>query len=70
MRAWRASGSDSSLVLSTTLVRQVLEDGVSLLTTDAQSDPRFSGHESVVSQGIRAAMAAPLYDNRRINGLL
>jgi sigma-B regulation protein RsbU (phosphoserine phosphatase) len=65
-----AAGRDDNLVLSATMVRQVLDDGVSLLTTDAQSDPRFSGHESVVSQRIRAAMAAPLFDNHRIIGLL
>lgn len=69
-RLRRAGGADGSLVLSTTMVRQVVDDGVSLLTTDAQSDPRFSGHDSVVSQGIRAAMAAPLFDNRQIIGLL
>jgi serine phosphatase RsbU (regulator of sigma subunit) len=65
-----AAGRDCSLVLSTTMVRQVLDDGVSLLTTDAQSDPRFSGHASVISQGIRAAMAAPLFDNHHTIGLL
>ncbi|MBM3308098.1 MAG: SpoIIE family protein phosphatase [Candidatus Eisenbacteria bacterium] len=63
-------GRGDELVLSTTMVRQVLEDGVSLLTSDAQADPRFGGHDSVVRQGIRAAMAAPLFDNHEIIGLL
>jgi sigma-B regulation protein RsbU (phosphoserine phosphatase) len=69
-RVRTGAGRDRSLVLSTTMVRQVLDDGVSLLTTDAQRDPRFSGHKSVILQGMRAAMAAPLFDNRRIIGLL
>jgi hypothetical protein len=69
-RVRAGSGRGDGLVLSTTMVRQVLDDGVSLLTTDAQRDPRFSQHESVILQGTRAAMAAPLFDNQRIIGLL
>jgi serine phosphatase RsbU (regulator of sigma subunit) len=52
------------------MVRRVLDDGASLLTTDAQADSRFRESASVISQGIRAAMAAPLYDNHHIIGLL
>jgi sigma-B regulation protein RsbU (phosphoserine phosphatase) len=69
-RVRAGGGRAEGLVLSTTMVRQVLDDGVSLLTADAQSDPRFSGHESVILQRTRAAMAAPLFDNRQIIGLL
>jgi len=58
------------LTLSKTMVRQVLEEGISLLTSDAQSDERFSAQASVIAQGVRAAMAAPLYDNQTIIGLL
>ncbi len=58
------------LVLSSTMVQRVLDEGVALLTTDAQSDPRFEGKESVVAQGIKAAMAVPLHDNERVIGLL
>ncbi len=65
----QGAGSDR-LVLSHTMVQRVLDEGVALLTTDAQCDPRFEGRESVVAQGIRAAMAAPLHDNERVIGLL
>lgn len=68
-RVHRSRGS-SDLTLSRTMMRQVLDDGVSLLTTDAQSDQRFRAQESVVGLGVRAAMAAPLYDNQEIIGLL
>jgi sigma-B regulation protein RsbU (phosphoserine phosphatase) len=65
------SASDGDrLVLSRTMVGRVLDEGVALLTTDAQSDPRFEGRESVVAQGIRAAMAVPLHDNECVIGLL
>jgi serine phosphatase RsbU (regulator of sigma subunit) len=69
-RVTHERGRADELVLSTTMVRQVLDEGVSLLTADAQEDPRFRTHESVVRQGIRAAMAAPLFDNQRVIGLL
>lgn len=62
--------TDADLVLSRTMVRRVLDDGAALLTTDAQSDPRFRERQSVIAQRIRSAMAAPLFDNERIIGLL
>jgi serine phosphatase RsbU (regulator of sigma subunit)/pSer/pThr/pTyr-binding forkhead associated (FHA) protein len=62
--------TDADLVLSRTMVRRVLKDGAALLTTDAQSDPRFKEKQSVIAQRIRSAMAAPLFDNERIIGIL
>jgi serine phosphatase RsbU (regulator of sigma subunit) len=52
------------------MVRRVLNEGAALLTTDAQSDPRFKEKQSVIAQRIRSAMAAPLFDNERIIGIL
>ncbi len=66
----KAHADSDRLVLSSTMVQRVLDEGVALLTTDAQSDPRFEGKESVVAQGIKAAMAVPLHDNERVIGLL
>jgi len=62
--------TDADLVLSRTMVRRVLKEGAALLTTDAQSDPRFKERQSVIAQRIRSAMAAPLFDNERIIGIL
>lgn len=62
--------TDADLVLSRTMVRRVLNEGAALLTTDAQSDPRFKERQSVIAQRIRSAMAAPLFDNERIIGIL
>jgi serine phosphatase RsbU (regulator of sigma subunit) len=66
----RRGRAGEGLTLSKTMVRQVLHEGVSLLTTDAQQDERFSAQASVIAQGVRAAMAAPLFDNQRTIGLL
>jgi len=61
---------ESELVLSRTMVQKVLEQRSSLLTSDAQQDPRFQEQQSIVSQGIRSAMAAPLFDNENVIGIL
>jgi serine phosphatase RsbU (regulator of sigma subunit) len=61
---------EGDLVLSRTMVQRVLEERTSLLTSDAQQDPRFQKQQSIVSQGIRSAMAAPLFDNEKVIGLL
>lgn len=61
---------EDELVLSRTMVKKVLEQKSGLLTSDAQQDPRFQQQQSIVSQGIRSAMAAPLFDNENVIGLL
>ncbi|MFH1502738.1 MAG: SpoIIE family protein phosphatase [Candidatus Eisenbacteria bacterium] len=61
---------EGELVLSRTMVQKVLEQRSSLLTSDAQQDPRFQQQQSIVSQGTRSAMAAPLFDNESVIGLL
>jgi len=59
-----------ALALSHSIVDRVLEECTSVLTADALEDPRFSAHESVVSQGVRSAMAVPLFDNHKVLGLI
>jgi serine phosphatase RsbU (regulator of sigma subunit) len=52
------------------MVQKVLEQRSGLLTSDAQQDPRFQQQQSIVQQGIRSAMAAPLFDNENVIGIL
>jgi serine phosphatase RsbU (regulator of sigma subunit) len=59
-----------SLALSRTMMKQVLEDKKSFLTSDPLNDPGFGGMMSMVSQGIRSAIAVPLFDNEDVIGLL
>lgn len=63
---------EGELVLSQTMVQKVIEERTGLLTSDAQQDPRFQQQQSIVSQGIRSAMAAPLFDseNEEVIGIL
>lgn len=46
--------------VSKTILRRVLETGVSVLTTNAQEDPRFGGQKSVVEQNLRSILCVPL----------
>ncbi len=62
-------GNDA-LVLSKTMITQVLKEKKSFLTSDALNDPGFGGMMSMVSQGIRSAIAVPLFDNEDVIGIL
>ena len=58
------------LALSRSIVGRVLEECTSVLTADALHDPRFSAQDSVVRQAVHSAMAVPLFDNRKVLGLV
>jgi len=66
----RGQGANTSLALSRTMMRQVIEKRKSFLTSDPLNDPGFGGMMSMVSQGIRSAIAVPLFDNADVIGLL
>lgn len=58
------------LIISRTIIRQVMQAGMPLLVTDGQADPRFAATTSVVNAGIQSAMCAPLGMANRVRGLL
>jgi putative nucleotidyltransferase with HDIG domain len=51
---------DRRLSISQTIVNEVVQKGISILTFDAQEDERFKSGESVVMQGIRSVMCVPV----------
>lgn len=61
---------DEALVLSQTMIRQVLEEKKSFLAQDTLNDQDLGGMMSMVSQGIRSAIAVPLFDNEDVIGIL
>ncbi len=73
-RATRQRGAGGrelrSLSISRTIAEKVTSERVSVMTVDAQADPRFAGGLSIVLQGIRSAMAAPLWVGDRVDGLI
>ncbi|HEX5809180.1 MAG TPA: HD domain-containing phosphohydrolase [Anaerolineales bacterium] len=56
--------------VSGTIVRQVAETGVPILTTNAQQDPRFGGQESIVAFNLRSILCVPLTLKDRLIGVL
>ena len=49
---------------------QVLDERMSLIIQDALVDPRWREQHSIISQGIRSLMAAPLQTDDRVIGML
>lgn len=69
-RAEASRDSKTQLIISRTIIRQVMQAGMPLLVTDGQADPRFAATSSVVNAGIQSAMCAPLGMGKCIRGLL
>jgi HD-GYP domain-containing protein (c-di-GMP phosphodiesterase class II) len=63
----KASGS---VVVSRSVVNDVLEKGISAYTDDALADERYVGGESIVRQRIRSVMCAPMRTTDEILGVL
>jgi serine phosphatase RsbU (regulator of sigma subunit)/pSer/pThr/pTyr-binding forkhead associated (FHA) protein len=67
----RSGGPDGDEVsLSRSIIEQVLREGKSLLTSDAQQDPRFQAQQSIMLTGIRSIMAVPLMIEERVLGMI
>ncbi len=67
----RAAGGDQGkITISKTIADRVLKDRVSILTSDAQIDPRFGAGDSIRFHGIRSAMCAPLWSKEEIIGII
>lgn len=68
---WTRTGDkDAPLRLSSSIVGQVLRQRDAVLVANPLDDPRFGGHQSIVDLNLRSAMAAPLFDNERVRGIL
>ncbi len=62
-------GDSANLTLSRSMVSRVLEEKTSFLL-DEGGDSDLMQQQSIISQGIRSAMATPLFDNKRVIGIL
>lgn len=63
-------GGDEKVKISKTIVKEVLRTKDTLLTTDAQSDQRLDMARSIVDEGIKSALCAPLVRGDRILGII
>ena len=58
------------LSIGRTITRKVMRDRVALLSQDAASDEQFAGVDSIVSQGVRSTICAPLVGESRVHGAI
>jgi serine phosphatase RsbU (regulator of sigma subunit) len=64
------SGTNSEIKLSRSITEQVIRQATSVLTSDAQHDPRFQQNKSIMLGGIRSVMAVPLAVEGRVSGMI
>ncbi len=64
------AGEGGEIRFSRTIAEKVYNDKVAILTTDAQADTRFDKGQSVFDLGIRSAIAAPLWNGDKVEGLI
>ena len=58
------------LTISRTITQKVMREKVALLSQDAKTDEQFRGAESIVAQGVRSTICAPLITESNIHGVI
>ena len=58
------------LTISRTITQKVMREKVALLSQDAKADEEFSGAESIVAQGVRSTICAPLITESNVHGVI
>lgn len=56
--------------VSRTITQKVMSEKVAILSQDARSDEQFSGSESIVAQGVRSTICAPLITEANVHGVV
>ncbi|NOY90866.1 MAG: GAF domain-containing protein [Deltaproteobacteria bacterium] len=70
VRTRKVQAQGEELVLSTTIIEEVLKDKAAVLSSDASVDSRFQGAHSIIMQGIRSSMAVPLLHGGEVFGIM
>ncbi len=70
VRDEKLEGHARKLTIGRTITKKVMKDRVALLSQDAASDEQFAGVDSIVSQGVRSTICAPLVAESRVHGAI
>ncbi len=70
IRDERVEVMTEKLTISRTITQKVMRDKVALLSQDAKTDAQFLGAESIVAQGVRSTICAPLITESNVHGVL
>lgn len=70
-RNWeQESLNENEYSVSRTVIQRVIESGESILTTNAQQDPRFGGQESIIAFNLRSILCVPLKVKNELIGVI
>ena len=70
-RNWEQESINSKAsATSRTIISRVIETGESILTTDAQEDPRFGAQESIIAHNMRSILCVPLKVKNDLIGVI
>ncbi len=58
------------MTIGRTITRRVMKDRVALLSQDVSADEQFAGVESIVKQGVRSTICAPLVTESGVHGAI
>ncbi len=64
------SSDPDEIVLSNSIINEVIQGKQAVLSSDASMDARFSGAHSIIMQGIRSTMCVPLLHGEEILGIM
>ena len=64
------NAEEEEIVLSTTIINEVIEKKTAVLSSDAAIDSRFSGAHSIIMQGIRSTMCVPMLHQTQLLGII
>ncbi len=64
------SKDPEEIVLSNSIINEVIQGKQAVLSSDASIDARFSGAHSIIMQGIRSTMCVPLLHGDEILGIM
>jgi PAS domain S-box-containing protein len=70
-RNWEQESLNANeYAVSRTVMQRVIETGESILTTNAQEDPRFGGQESIIAFNLRSILCVPLKVKNELIGVI
>jgi adenylate cyclase len=70
VEAFKTRTQKEQIVVSSTIIKRVLEDKVGLISADALADDRFQDALSIVSQRIRSSMSVPILYEDELMGIM
>jgi len=70
VRTRKPLAEGEEVVLSNTIINEVLRDKAAVLSSDASVDSRFQGAHSIIMQGIRSTIAVPLLHSGELFGMM